>query len=54
MAANSVDMQTNNKRNNFHMSFRLPLKQAQIKNRWITVALVAVYAFIAIFIVLNK
>gem|GEM_PF-2600644 len=35
------------------MSYKLPLKQTQIKGKWITIALVGVYAFIAIFIVVN-
>lgn len=40
------------KRNN--MAYKIPLKQTQAaKNKWITIALVGVYAFIAAFIVFN-
>lgn len=46
-------MQPNRNDKNINMSSRIPLKQAQVKNRWITIALVAVYAFVAIFIALN-
>lgn len=42
-----------NKRKVFNMSYKLPLKQTQANNKWITLALVGVYAFIAIFIALN-
>lgn len=35
------------------MSYKLPLKHTQAKTKWITIALLGVYTFIAIFIVVN-
>lgn len=46
-------MQANRNNKDINMSTRIPLKHTQLKNKWVTVALVAVYAFVAIFIVLN-
>lgn len=36
------------------MSYKLPLKQSHTKNKWITIALIGIYAFVAIFIVANS
>lgn len=39
---------------NSNMSYKFPLKQAQNKTKWITIALIGVYACVAIFIVINQ
>lgn len=36
------------------MSYKLPLKQSQIKSKWLTATLICIYVLIAALVVLNS